>query len=277
MLRPIITSEISTTGISLLMIRAKHYMSQQTTVRYLLHLGRLVTIMPAKRVVFVIVEGPTDEDALGVIFQRYFDKNTVRVKVIHGDITTERNVNPSNILNHITEVVQQSLKEYKLHKTDLLRVIHLADTDGAFIPDSSIFFDKQAINPVYSTTYIKTTNPSGLIQRNQQKRTNLSKLHSTQYVWKDIPYSIFYLSSNLEHALYNELNLTDEEKEAKALQFAKKYINDIPAFIDFVCNSDFSVINDYLDSWLFIEQNLHSLERHSNIGLCFSEKRTSDI
>ena len=36
--------------------------------------------MPAKKVVFVIVEGPTDEDALGVIFQRFFDKNTVRVK-----------------------------------------------------------------------------------------------------------------------------------------------------------------------------------------------------
>ena len=224
-----------------------------------------------------MVEGPTDEDALGVIFQRYFDKNTVRVKVIHGDITTERNVNPSNILNHITEVVQHSLKEYKLHKTDLLRVIHLTDTDGAFIPDSSILFDKQAISPEYSTTYIKTANPTGLIQRNQQKRTNLSKLHSTQYVWKDIPYSIFYLSSNLEHALYNELNLTDEEKETKALQFAKKYINDIPAFIDFVCNSDFSVKNDYLESWYFIKQNLHSLERHSNIGLCFGEKGTSEI
>lgn len=233
--------------------------------------------MPAKKVIFVIVEGPTDEDALGVIFQRFFDKNMVRVKVIHGDITTERNVNSSNILNHITEVVQQSLKEYKLHKTDLLRVIHLVDTDGAFIPDSSILFDKQAIKPEYSTTNIKTVNPSGLIQRNQQKRTNLSKLHSTQFVWKDIPYSIFYLSSNLEHALYDELNLTDEEKEAKALQFAKKYKNDIPAFIDFVRNSDFSVIDGYLPSWLYIEQDLHSLERHTNLGLCFDKDNASAI
>jgi len=43
-------------------------------------LGKRVIIVPSKRVVFVIVEGPTDEDALGVLFEKYFDKNTVRVK-----------------------------------------------------------------------------------------------------------------------------------------------------------------------------------------------------
>ena len=62
------------------MIRARHFMSQQTIVRYLLHLGKLVIIMPAKKVIFVIVEGPTNEDALGAIFQRFFDKNMVREK-----------------------------------------------------------------------------------------------------------------------------------------------------------------------------------------------------
>lgn len=240
-------------------------------------LGKLVIIMAAKRVVFVIVEGPTDEDALGVIFQRFFDKDTVRVKVIHGDITTERQVNSSNILNHITETVQQSLKEYKLHKTDLLRVIHLVDTDGAFVPDSAIVFDEHADKPIYSTTSIKTANPEGLIRRNQQKRANLSKLHSAQFIWKDIPYGVFYLSSNLEHALYDELNLSDEEKETKALQFAKKYINDIPAFIEFVRNSEFAVVDGYLPSWSFIKQDLRSLERHSNIGICFNKEIVSGV
>lgn len=232
--------------------------------------GKLVIIMPAKKVIFVIVEGPTDEDALGVIFQRFFDKNTVRVKVIHGDITTESQINASNILNHITETVQQSLKEYKLHKTDLLRVIHLVDTDGAYIPDSAIVFDEHAIKPVYGTTNIKTANPEGLIQRNQKKKANLTKLHSAQFIWKDIPYSVYYFSSNLEHALYGELNLTDEEKETRAVQFAKRYIYDIPAFVEYVRNSEFAVVNGYLPSWAFIKQDLHSLERHSNIGICFS-------
>ncbi len=241
-----------------------------------MHLEKLVIIMPAKKVVFVIVEGPTDEDALGVIFQRFFDKNTVRVKVIHGDITTERQVNTSNILSHIKDTVQQSLKEYKLRKTDLLRIIHLVDTDGAYVPDSAIVFDEQAIKPFYSTTTIKTAHPEGLIQRNQQKKENLTKLHSTRYIWKDIPYSIFYLSSNLEHALYNETNLTDEEKEMKALQFAEKYVNDISAFKAFIRESEFAVVDGYHSSWSFIKQGLHSLERHSNLGICFDTENTSD-
>jgi len=228
--------------------------------------------MPAKKVVFVIVEGPTDEDALGVIFQRFFDKNTVRVKVIHGDITTERQINSSNILNHITETVKQSLKEYKLHKTDLLRVIHLVDTDGAYVPDSAIVFDESAEKPVYSPTQIKTANPEGLIQRNQQKKANLTRLHSARFIWGDIPYSVYYLSSNLEHALYNELNLTDEEKEKKALQFAKKYMNNISSFVALVRDSDFAVVSGYLPSWAFVKKDLHSLERHTNIGLCFGEE-----
>lgn len=229
-------------------------------------------IMPAKKVVLVIVEGPSDEDALGVLFQRFFDKNTVRVKVVHGDITTERQINSSNILNHITEIVKQSLKEYKLNKTDLLQVIHIVDTDGAYIPDSAIVFDENAKKPIYCPIQIKTDNPEGLVQRNQQKKTNLTKLYSTRFIWCNIPYSVYYLSSNLEHALYDELNLTDEEKEKKALLFAKKYMNDIPSFVEFVQDSDFAVVNGYLPSWSFITKDLHSLERYTNIGLCFTDK-----
>jgi len=225
--------------------------------------------MPAKKVIYVIVEGPTDEDALGVIFQRFFDKNTVRVKVIHGDITTERSVDTSNILIHIKNIVQQSLIDYKLRKSDILRIIHLVDTDGAFIPDSAIVFDDEALKPFYSTTSIKTANPEGLIHRNHQKKMNLIKLHSTRLVWGNIPYSVFYFSSNLEHALYDKLNLSDEEKETNALRFAEKYIDDIPAFKAFVRNSEFAVIDDYMSSWLFIRQGLNSLNRHTNIGICF--------
>ena len=80
---------------------------------------------------------------------------------------------------------------------------------------------------------------------------------------------MFYFSCNLEHVLYDLLNLTDGEKEKKALEFAKKYKNDIPAFLEFVRNSDFAVIDDYLSSWTFIKQKLHSLGRYSNIGICF--------
>ena len=231
--------------------------------------GKRVVIMARKKVVIVIVEGPSDEDALGVLFERFFDKNTVRVKVIHGDITTEKSVNSSNILTHVTDVVKQTLNEYKLNKSDLLRVIHLVDTDGAYAPDSAVIYDASCIKPFYSTTEIRSQNPDGIRLRNLQKKANVTKLHSTQHIWSSIPYSVFYMSCNLDHALYNKFNLTDDEKEKEALIFAKTYRDDIPAFIDFVSRSDFSVTDDYMSSWAFIKQDLHSLERHTNLGLCF--------
>lgn len=225
--------------------------------------------MSAKKVVLIIVEGPTDDDALGVIFERYFDKETVRVKVIHGDITTESQINASNILKHIKEIVQSCLKEYKLRKTDLKRVIHIVDTDGAYVPDSAVVHDEEAVKPFYTVTEIRTAYRDGMLQRNQRKRMNLDKLYTTKHIWQDIPYSVFYMSSNLDHALYDKLNLTDDEKEHYATQFAKRYKDDMPSFIEFVSESEFSVVDGYSPSWIYIKENMHSLERHTNIGLCF--------
>ena len=50
-----------------------------------------------------------------------------------------------------------------------------------------------------------------------------------------------------------------------------KYKDNIPEFLDFISNSDFSVVDGYKESWDFIKQDLHSLERYTNLGLCFKE------
>lgn len=46
----------------------------------------------AKKVIFVIVEGPTDEDALSSVLKQIFSSAEVHFHVIHGDITTEDSV-----------------------------------------------------------------------------------------------------------------------------------------------------------------------------------------
>lgn len=73
----------------------------------------------------------------------------------------------------------------------------------------------------------------------------------------------------MNHVLYNLQNATDKEKEAYALEFSEKYIDIIDDFISFLCNSDFSRCDSYEDSWKFIKDDKHSLERYSNLGLCF--------
>ena len=43
--------------------------------------------MTEKKVVIFIVEGPSDEAALGTIMKEYFASNEVQFVVVHGDIT----------------------------------------------------------------------------------------------------------------------------------------------------------------------------------------------
>ncbi len=228
--------------------------------------------MPSKKIVFVIVEGPSDEEALGVLLNRFYDSNTVYVHVMHCDITTDSGVNPSNIVAKIGNLVK-GYAERRFKPEDFSQIIHITDTDGAFIPDDAVVEDATAVKPLYSVTEIRTQGKVGIERRNRCKRENLNRLSSTAKVWK-IPYRIYYMSCNLDHALYGKLNSTDAEKESNAFAFAKRYRDDIPGFINYISESEFSVVDSYPQSWQYIREGLHSLERHTNFGLCFEKEAT---
>ncbi len=87
-----------------------------------------------------------------------------------------------------------------------------------------------------------------------------------------IPYQGFYVSSNLDHALYNEQNLDEEEKKRKADQFYKTFWGKEKLFIPFL---EKYVVNGVPDnfpvSWRYIKEGPRSLERHSNLHIYFRE------
>ena len=223
--------------------------------------------MPRKKIVFVIVEGPSDEEALGVLLNRIYDSKAVYVQVMHCDITTELDVNTGNVVAKIGDVVKKYAgRTFK--SGDFSRIIHITDTDGAFIPDDAVVEDAAAVKPLYSATEIRTQRKSGIENRNLRKRECLNRLSSVSRIW-GVPYQIYYMSCNLDHALYGKLNSTDYEKEVDAFAFAKKYRDDIPSFMKYISESDFSVVGSYPQSWQYISEGLHSLERHTNFGLCF--------
>lgn len=224
--------------------------------------------MSRKKIMFVIVEGSSDEEALGVILNRIYDKNTVYVHIMHCDITSECDVNPGNIVSKVGNLVRDYAKNNPFKQSDFSRIIHITDMDGAFIPNESIIEDMTERKPIYFETEIHTCNKVGIEERNRRKRENLNRLATTLKVW-NIPYQIYYMSCNLDHALYGKLNSTDEEKEKDSHYFAEKYKDDIPAFLQFITKSEFSVVNGYIESWKYIKEDLHSLERHTNFGLCF--------
>ena len=74
----------------------------------------------AKKVIFVIVEGPTDEDALSSILKAIFSSAEVHFHVIHGDITTEDTINGSNAKSHVAKRVAAEMEKYAYKISDIL-------------------------------------------------------------------------------------------------------------------------------------------------------------
>ena len=75
-------------------------------MKLLLLLGRRVSRVARKKIVFVIVEGPSDAEALGVILNRIYDNETVFVHIMHKDITAEYRTLPNNIISKIGDEVR---------------------------------------------------------------------------------------------------------------------------------------------------------------------------
>ena len=232
-----------------------------------MHSERPVNIVARKKIVFVIVEGPSDEEALGVILSRLYSSSEVYVHIMHGDITSEFIESPNeNILTRVASEVEGYAKSNHFEKIHFKEIIHIVDTDGAFIPDANVMEDPLAEKPVYSLNEIRTKNKDGIENRNRRKRRNICKLCSKKELW-GIPYQVYYMSCNLDHVLYDKLNSSDEDKEEDAFRFARFYKDRIPEFIKFISESDFSVVGDYRESWNFIKKDLNSLHRHTNLGI----------
>lgn len=227
--------------------------------------------MARKKIVFVIVEGPTDNDALGLVFEHFFKDKEVYVHIVHGDITTRTGINNANILKAVVEEIKGYASNMHLTSKDFQEIIHIVDMDGAFVANTKVVEDITKEEVYYSETEIRTKDKLGIENRNMQKRENLNKMTAKNKIW-NIPYSVYYMSCNLDHVLYNKLNSTDEEKEQDAFDFAKRFEEDLQGFLKFISTSDFSVQGTYVDTWQFIKEETHSLERHTNLGLCFSPK-----
>ena len=232
--------------------------------------------MARKKIVFVIVEGPSDAEALEVLLHQIYDKNSVYIKIMRGDVTTTRGASYSTILSIIGGVVESYMKSNHLNKTHFQQIVHIVDMDGAYIPDSAIKEDETVDKVVYSLTEIRTKDVKEIMKRNETKRSCINKISSTPNI-HNIPYQAYFMSCNLDHVLYNKLNPSDEEKEFNALKFAKKYRRNILEFVRFISESSFSVRGSYLESWSFIKEEKHSLERYTNLGICIQRAQMGNF
>lgn len=157
--------------------------------------------MIEKKVVAFIVEGPSDEAALGTIMKEYFSSNEVQFVVVHGDITLKDYVSTDKILTKINEQIENIKSKYRYHQDDFIKIIHIVDTDGVYIQSTDI--KKADIEEIrYYEECIEAPDVGAIIDRNRRKGAVLFKLRKTGKI-NGIPYRIYFNSCNLEHVLYN--------------------------------------------------------------------------
>ena len=222
-----------------------------------------------KKTVFFIVEGNTDKTALERVFRKIYSHKNIRFEFTNGDITSDNNITKDNALEIIYSKVKTYIQDNKLKKSDIWQIVQIFDMDGAYIPDSAIVKGTTS-EFFYSLNDISCKYPQKIIDRNNQKREMMDYLLEQTSI-HDIPYTGYFMSCNLDHALYNQLNLDDEQKKAYADAFYEMFEGQEIKFIDYL-NTDVvnGVPNSFPASWRYIkERNGNSLGRHTNLHVYF--------
>lgn len=222
-------------------------------------------MMNSKKVILFLVEGFSDKMALEHIMEVLTGEQKVIFTVMNGDITSNRTTRIENVVRKVGEEVKACITRYKLHKMDIMQIIHIVDADGAFIPQRYI---RQGEEPgfYYTDKGIIVKNKKAAEERNKKKSEILEKLIATGKIY-GLPYSIFYMSCNLDHVLYNIQNLTKDQKVEYADAFYEKYLGHEERFRTFIEDDGIAPQGAYKETWEFLQSDLNSLKRYSNLHL----------
>lgn len=231
-------------------------------------------MLDRKKILFFIVEGASDSSAVASALEKIFNSQRVTVRIVGGDITSEKSTTPQNIISKLVAEIKNEMGKGFTAK-DFAEVIQLVDTDGVFIPDENVREGHPDI--FYGEDEIVCKDKEKIIERNKRKSLILNKLISMPKIWKTIPYSVYFFSSNLDHVLHNNSNLPREDKDPMATDFARDYENNPEGFIEFFSNSSFSLTGEYSETWDFIRADFNSLKRYTNFNLLFGDNAKNKI
>lgn len=217
------------------------------------------------------MEGPTDEDALAAKFTKLVAEHGIEFDVLHTDITADEGMTAKYIEKKIKEEIGKYLRKNPFLKAkDILKIIQIIDTDGAFIAPPLV---KQSENgkTEYFDTYISAKNKDRLVRRNISKRGIVYSLYNCNIV-AGYPYEIYYFSRNMEHVLHDKAEgLKNEEKEDLAFEIADQYHEEPEKFLQFLYDGAFHVPGTYKETWEFIMKEDHSLKRYCNVAVFFEQ------
>ena len=237
--------------------------------------------MPNKVVPF-IVEGQSDECVVDA-FDEILSDARVRFQGISsdGDITLYK-IHPENfrdlpgkgIQGKINKLIKREInKSHEFRERDILAVALLMDLDGALIPADCVTEGRVL---EYMADGIRTPDIPGIRLRNSEKKTRIGELIAEREISissRKVPFRAFFMSRNLEHALWNiSDNLAGEQGKEKKRRLSLEFIEhceEDPAFFkQLLLSSDLLHDADgYKASWDWAFKGVNSLSRGSNVGL----------
>lgn len=218
-----------------------------------------------KKVLLVICEGLSDDVTIHKALNNFAKKNVeqIHVEITEGDIAYREDVDENNCVERVLQIVKNFKKKNFLYASDFFAVVHIIDTDGVFMRDSSIIEDKNVESPIFSGNNLLTPNKELTIERFRKKQKIYKNLLEEETI-DNVKYFKFYFSRNLEHALYDKPNATKSEKITLSDEFEKRYREDAEGFYGIMNSMLFAVPNDYIKSWEYILTNDNSINRCSN-------------
>ncbi len=231
--------------------------------------------MQSKKIILFIVEGIHDKTSLSICLGELLEGASVHFALTHGDITSRYGTSPKNISERIGAIVKNFSGSIFKPK-DFYEVVHIIDTDGAFIPEEHIKpvtkVEEGSPHTKYKPEEILTPDPKNIKERNEQKSDVIDRMLSIGKVWRTIPYHVYYFSSNMDHVLHNNPNLTREEKDQLSEEFENHYYKKPKEFVKLFQTKDLAVPGNYKETWDFIKLDCNSLKRYSNFGIYLEER-----
>lgn len=230
------------------------------------------------KILLFIVEGSTDKVSLEPAIYKLVSNQEVEFYITNGDTLSDTSVKV-DIATRIKQVVNDFLFRNKFQSNDICEIVQIVDLDGAFSPNSVVsngnvekteYYDNKIICK-YKQMFIKTksykmSNLLHLIALTEIKISNKVK----------VPYSLYYMSCNLEHTLHNKPNCTIKEKIEYSKVFAKKY-NDPIKFEQLFNSIEIKIEGTYKETREYVQQGTNSLKRGSNFWICIDYLKNKSI
>ena len=241
-------------------------------------------------IVVAVIEGPSDRRYLKQPLEAYYRSKhgaTCRLVPVR-DLTGDPTVDDTNFIEELRGNIEEELRGHGNNIDSdvavmITEVVHVIDIDEAFISTDLITKDPSCHSFFYTREGIRHVSNNPVIRRNERKQNRISTLLSMSTIKlydRDIPYSLFFYSVNIDDFHYDDaLNWDDETKNKKAAEFERKYIikksneGKIKLFKKTFENRNPDDFPDtFSDTWDYIRINNNSLKQCSNVFLLVKKK-----